>query len=725
MQPFTEAFARAQLIPMTNQVVVGGQRYRADLAKLPAVVRETGQSGEKQYRIEHVLGGKNVFYFLALLDKGRLQTLPVAFDVRRKEWFDTSASAMRHFPNVTNELVHWTEPPYTFNTACYSCHVSQLARNYDPVTESYHTTWKEPGINCESCHGPSAEHVRVCIAAGDRKPEDLKIIRTKTMTPAQRNDHCSVCHAKAMILSDAVPPGARLLDHFGLVTIENPDYYPDGRDLGENYTYTSWRLARCLKSEQFECLHCHTSSGRFRQKDDPNSACLPCHEQRVKNVSAHSHHPPGSAGNQCIGCHMPRTEFARMVRSDHSMLPPTPAATIAFKSPNACNICHTNKDAAWADKLVREWHKDDYQAPVLRRAGLVDAARKADWARLPDILAYLASTDRSEIFAASLIRLLEGCSHVSKWPVLRQAVVDPSPLVRAAAVAGLQSDLGDKTSRESVLKALADDYRSVRLAAASTMLSYPREQLEAVQFELFERVLKDYLAMLESRPDDSLSKYNLGNYHHLRGDRAAATTAYETSARLDPANILPLVNVSMLYAESGQLGKAEQALRRALSREPNSAAANFNLGLLVAEKGDLKEAQTRLRAALKADPSMAAAAYNLAVIVGTERPDEAIALCRQASQHRPAEPKYGFTLAYYLLQKGDEKDAIAALERALEQTPGHLDSVQMLGQIHERAGRKREATALYERTLSRTGLPADVQAALRARVEMLRNSDAR
>ena len=139
--------------------------------------------------------------------------------------------------------------------------------------------------------------------------------------------------------------------------------------MGENYTYTSWRLSPCLKSEQFECVHCHTSSGRFRQKDDPNTACLPCHEQRVKNVSAHSHHPPDSPGNQCIACHMPKTEFARMVRSDHSMLPPTPAATIAFKSPNACNLCHTNKDAAWADKLVREWHKEDYQAPVLRRAG--------------------------------------------------------------------------------------------------------------------------------------------------------------------------------------------------------------------------------------------------------------------------------------------------------------------------------------------------------------------
>lgn len=724
MQPFTETFARTELTPMTNFVIVGPLRYRADITNSPPVVREAGPGGEKQFKIEHVLGGKNVYYFLALIDKGRLQTLPVAYDVRRKEWYDTSASAMRHFPNVTNELVHWTEAPYTFNTACHSCHVSQLARNYDPATETYHTTWKEPGINCETCHGPSAEHVRVCIAAGDQDPADLKIIRTTTMTPAQRTDHCSVCHAKTSILSDSFPPGARLLDHFGLVTLESADYYPDGRDLGENYTYTSWRLSPCLKSEKFECIHCHTSSGRFRQKDDPNSACLPCHEQRVKNVTAHSHHAPDSVGNQCIACHMPKTEFARMVRSDHSMQPPTPAATLAFKSPNACNICHTNKEAGWADKLVREWHKDDYQARVLRRAGLVEAARKGDWSRLPDILAYLASPDRNEIFAASLIRLLEGCNKPAKWPALRLAASDSSPVARAAAIAELQHDLGDKSSRETVLKALTDDYRVVRLAAVAAMQQYPRQQLDSAQVEILDRVLKEYLAMLESRPDDSLSKYNLGNFHQLRGERPAAIAAYETATRLDPAIILPLVNVSMLYAEGGQLDKAEQALRSALAREPNNAAANFNLGLLLAEKGDLKEAQTRLQAALKTDPAMAPAAYNLAVIVGSEHPEEAIGLCRQAVQHQPAEPKYGFTLAFYQLQNGDNAGATATLEKVLAVAPDHLDSVQMLGGIFERSGHRSEAATLYERTLTRASLPADVQAALRSRIEKLRKTPA-
>ena len=107
------------------------------------------------------MGGKNVFYFLTPLERGRLQVLPVAYDVRRQEWFDTTASAMRHFGDRRDEALYWKDRPLTFNTSCFSCHVSQLSKNYDLDADSYHTTWAEPGINCETCHGPGEEHVRV------------------------------------------------------------------------------------------------------------------------------------------------------------------------------------------------------------------------------------------------------------------------------------------------------------------------------------------------------------------------------------------------------------------------------------------------------------------------------------------------------------------------------------------------------------------------------------
>ena len=84
---------------------------------------------------------------------------------------------------------------------------------------------------------------------------------------------------------------------------------------------------------------------------------MPCHEKEVEQPDVHGHHKAGSKGNECIACHMPMTRFAAMGRSDHSMRPPTPAATLAFKSPNACILCHADHDAAWADGWVRKWYK--------------------------------------------------------------------------------------------------------------------------------------------------------------------------------------------------------------------------------------------------------------------------------------------------------------------------------------------------------------------------------
>ena len=100
-----------------------------------------------------------------------------------------------------------------------------------------------------------------------------------------------------------------------------------------------------------------------------------------------------------------------MMRTDHSMRPPMPAATIAFKSPNACNECHKDRDAAWADDVVRKWYPRDYQAEPLRRAALMDAARKNQWQRLPEMgLAKSSNPKGDEIYRNSLVRLLRNCN---------------------------------------------------------------------------------------------------------------------------------------------------------------------------------------------------------------------------------------------------------------------------------------------------------------------------
>ncbi len=345
MQPYTPQFAKAKLSSQKKDITIGKNSYEAEIRGDKGWIVEKGRWpwNRKKYPIEHVLGGKNVYYFLTPMERGRLQVLPLAYDVLKKEWFDTAASGIRHFPgrSGTDEPISWRDQQYTFNTACYSCHVSQLSTNYDLKTDTYHTVWAEPGINCETCHGPCEEHNRVCREAPKGTvPKDLKIIRDKSFTVEQHNSNCGTCHAKMNPLTVSFTPGDRFFDHYDLATLEDPDFYPDGRDLGENYTYTLWRMSPCVKSGKLSCMHCHTSSGRYRfkQEEKANEACMPCHKQRVESAAAHTHHKADSPGNKCISCHMPMTDFARMRRSDHSMLPPTPAATTAFKSPNACNL---------------------------------------------------------------------------------------------------------------------------------------------------------------------------------------------------------------------------------------------------------------------------------------------------------------------------------------------------------------------------------------------------
>jgi len=729
MQPFTGDLARSKL-PLTGQdVKIGEQTYRAELVGETGQVRRNGPDGEEVFPIAHVMGGKNVYYALTPLTRGRLQVLPIAYDVHTKRWYDMAASGVRHFQDGPPDApLPWTDPAFTFNTSCYGCHVSQLETNYNAATNSYRTTWAEPGINCETCHGPAGEHVRVCEEAPDgQPPKDLKILSYTDFTVAQANTTCAPCHAKMSPVTAGFEPGDEYFDHYDLTSLEDNDFYPDGRDLGENYTYTSWRMSPCTKSGKLSCTHCHTSSGRYRfAGEKANNACLPCHAERVANAPKHTRHSPEKFKDKtakaptCVSCHMPTTRFAQMMRSDHSMRPPTPAATLAYKSPNACNLCHTRKteDAKWADGHVRKWHTRDYQKPVLDRAALIAAARRGDWTRLDDMLAHISSPDREEMYATGLIRLLTNCPQQRKVPVLIKALSDPSPLIRSSAIAGLTGAVTPEVGR-ALIDATDDETRLVRVRAANALAPYPRNIWGPQDLARLDRATKELEDSFAGRPDDWASHYNRGNYLSARQDRTGALASYERAIKLRPGAILPLVNVSLLYAGMGRRADAEKALTTALKHAPNSAAAHFNMGLLMAEKPDLAAAERHLRAALKADPTMAQAAHNLGVLLYKTKPTEAVKWCRKAVDLQPGSVRYAYTLAFYLNQTGDPDGAAAVLTRLVEADTRSPEVHAMLVTIYRKQGKLVEARATCQRVLDADGFPDQVKAQFRRLLESL------
>jgi Flp pilus assembly protein TadD len=677
MQQYTDDFAAKNLTSHDKTIEIGETKYRANV-KDGTVEEIRGCGTAKKYKIEQVLGGKNVYYFLTPLEKGRLQTLPLAYDVRQKEWFDTAGSAVRHFPNMSDSALDWQDRAYTFNSSCYGCHVSQLSTNYNLKSDTYHTTWTEPGINCETCHGGGLEHKKAFSQAPkDDPPEKLKLISTKGFSAEQTNTMCAPCHAKMRPITTTFKPGDRYFDHYDLTTFEHHDFYPDGRDLGENYTYTLWRMSGCAKSGELSCMHCHTSSGRYKFKtENHNNACMPCHDDIIAEAVKHTHHKKKSEASKCISCHMPKTTFARMERSDHSMFAPTPATSIKYKSPNACNNCHNDKDAAWANKWARRWYGKDYQKPFLDRAELIDSARKRDWSQLKEMLEYISGKGRDEIYATSLIRLLINCPDDRKWPAIRKSLKDPSPLVRSAAATSLLYDTASQ-SRDVLLGALNDEYRLVRINAAYALSLFPPAAFSTQEKQLLEKVSAEYVESLKVRQDDPILHYNLGNYYSNKNLLDKAIQSYQISSKLDPQSVLPLVNASIVYASLGKGSESEKMLQKALTAEPENAAVNFNLGLLQGEKGNFEQAKKHMRAALKTDENMAAAAYNLAVMLAGDDLDETIVWCRKAAKVEPEEPKYAYSLAYYLIKNNDPAQAVIVLDQLIVRYPNYIPDLQL------------------------------------------------
>ena len=234
---------------------------------------------------------------------------------------------------------------------------------------------------------------------------------------------------------------------------------------------------------------------------------------------------------------------------------------------------------------------------------------------------------------------------------------------------------------QALVEATGDEYRLVRIRAAAGIAAFPRMTVpDAYQAQL-QKANEEYLASITARPDQWTSHYNMGNYQLGRGEMKKAVASYQAALKLEPQAIMAMVNLSIAYARLGEGDKAEKSLQQALKLAPDNAAANFNMGLVKAEKNEHKTAEDYLKKALKSDPQMAQAAYNLCIITSKDRISEAVTWCRKAAELRPQEPRYAFTLAFYLNQKGDRDEAVRTLKAIIEKYPGYKDAGMLLEEI--------------------------------------------
>ncbi len=286
---------------------------------------------------------------------------PAQWDVTHKQWRPYFAAAgtdwwTTHYP--PDNMKRPTGP------LCDGCH----SVNYDIATKRV-TEWN---VGCEKCHGPGAAHVD--------DPSRANIINPARLDTVRANDTCIQCHSQGQPLTNPIrgqyydwPVGFhqgldlknfwKLEDHtLGTTTFT---HYADGT-AHKNRMQGNDFVTSLMYTRGVTCFSCHDVHGTPNSADLIKPAaevCLTCHGPKSPNgphtatIEQHTHHRAGSAGNECVSCHMPKIEQTLgdvMVRS-HTFKFITPAVSETLKVPNACVTCHKDKTNAWATEALASW----------------------------------------------------------------------------------------------------------------------------------------------------------------------------------------------------------------------------------------------------------------------------------------------------------------------------------------------------------------------------------
>jgi tetratricopeptide (TPR) repeat protein len=378
---------------------------------------------------------------------------------------------------------------------------------------------------------------------------------------------------------------------------------------------------------------------------------------------------------------MPTTTYMVVdPRHDHSFRIPRPDRTSALGVPNACNQCHAKESAKWAADAIARWFPQRKAGFQTFAEGFAAADRGAPGAQ--GALIRIAE-DRAQpaLVRATALQRLGRYLGPSTLPTVRNALNDPDPSVRAAAVGAAAG--ADAPMRVQLLARLLDDpVRLVRMDAAHALAGETEARLSAEDRKRFERALDEYVAAQRFNADRPEGQTALGNLHAARGRDAEAAAAYRKAIELDPTFVQAALDIADLQRATAREDEAERTLRAALKRAPQSAPARHALGLALVRQKRAREALAELAAAANLAPEEARFAYVYGVaLYDTGRRAEATKVLQAALARHPYDRELLFALATYERAAGNVVRARehAHLLRGLE--PENRDFARLAGEL--------------------------------------------
>jgi len=192
-------------------------------------------------------------------------------------------------------------------------------------------------------------------------------------------------------------------------------------------------------------------------------------------------------------------------------------------------------------------------------------------------------------------------------------------------------------------------------------------------------------------------------------------TLYKKAIAGNPEYVDAYYNLAKLYQDVERPQEAVALYHQALQLNPGYKDAYFNLGRLYQQLGEEQKAVEAYNQMIQTNPRdadlyiNAIKAYTEA-IKANPTPSLYIEACREAldryrslgdvdRRHKDSEVFY-FNLGYLYQEMGDNREAVAAYELALELNPNYVNALYNLGNIYEEGGENKKALFLYGKVIA-------------------------
>jgi len=595
------------------------------------MVRTDGPDGKlADFEVRHTFGVQPLQQYLVELPGGHVQALPIAWDTRPK-----TEGGQRWFHLYPDERIdhrdelHWTRRQQNWNFMCSDCHSTNVRKNYDAATQTYATEYSEISVGCEACHGPGSTHVALArdaaaagrpmqasgltVALDERRgaawvidPATGNATRSTPRTTERELDVCAQCHARRGQFSNDYRAGEAFQDHYRPSLLSPGLYHPDGQQRDEVFNWGSFVSSR-MYAAGVSCGDCHEPHGG-KLRAPGNAVCAQCHSAAKYDTPDHHFHEAGTPGAACAACHM-KTETYMVVdpRHDHSFRIPRPDLSVSLGVPDACGACHAEPSAKWAAAELRKRRPEPKQG-FQGFAEAFAAADQGDPSATIALTQIVANHEESAIARASALERLARLSGEAALLSAEAALDDPSPLVRAAAVA-VHEQL-PPLQRRAVAPLLGDPVRTVRMQAARTLAPLADDAFSSAdELEAFRRAADEFVAAERFNADRPEHRTNLGAFLADRGEWAASEAEYRAALGLDAGFVPAWVNLADLMRIAGREADAEATLREGLKQAPGAAALHHSLGLSLVRQQRKPEALKELKRATELDPTNRRYAY--------------------------------------------------------------------------------------------------------------------